>query len=476
MSLKDLLNKVKELSKELDQLRPISPERERRIMEKFRLDWNFNSNHIEGNQLSYGETKALLLYGITAQGKPLKDHIEIQGHDEALKYIEEVIKQTRPFTENFIRELHQMILKEPYEADAITPDGNPTKRLIQIGQYKTTPNHVLTKTGETFRFASPEETPAKMNDLVAWVRTELDRIEVSPVLLAAEFHYRFIRIHPFDDGNGRLVRILMNFILMMKGYPPVIIKTEKKDEYFGALQQADSGNLEFFFEYIGEQLVRSLDIMIKGAKGEPIEELDDVDKELALLKEQLKKEEDVRFSKNSETILVLWQNSFYNLFETVHNKLTQFDELFLTKIEGCYVNGGIGMMDGDRYNSDINRRFDEVIQLVKKREKLTDVNSKRIIEQQLSSNRFDTIVYQCTWDGFKKNRDNPFDLEVAIEVRFDKMKYHVKGGASSHEAFKLISRLYHEILSSSEIEMIANSLAKQTLANIKKNLNLPLHN
>lgn len=218
--------KAESLKEVLDDLRPLSKEQEAIIMHKFRLDWNYNSNNLEGNSLSYGETKALLLHGITAQGKPLKDHFEITGHNEAIKWVEDLVRGEHPLTENFIRELHTLLLKSPYEVKAITSDGQPTTRRIAIGQYKTAPNHVRTKTGEIFRFATPEETPAKMHDLIQWYRDRSEEPDVNPILLAAEFHYRFIRIHPFDDGNGRTARILMNFILMKFGYPPAIIKTE----------------------------------------------------------------------------------------------------------------------------------------------------------------------------------------------------------------------------------------------------------
>ena len=122
MTLQSNLKKIHVLYKELEELRPIDKSAEQRIMEKLRLEWNFHSNHIEGNRLEYGETKALLLFDITAQGKPLKDHIEMQAHNEALKYIEEVLKEERPLTEQFIREIHQMILKEDYQTPAITSE------------------------------------------------------------------------------------------------------------------------------------------------------------------------------------------------------------------------------------------------------------------------------------------------------------------------------------------------------------------
>lgn len=310
------IEKVVQFKKELDLLRPLKAEDELRIMQKFRLDWNYHSNHLEGNTLTYGETKALLLFGITAQGKPLQEHLEMSGHDEAIKWIEEVVKEQRPLTENFIRQLHELLLKKPYEVDAITPDGKPTKKKIQIGSYKKTPNHVKTKTGEIFRFASPEETPAMMQNLLCWYNKKRKESDLDPVLFAAEFHYRFIRIHPFDDGNGRMARILMNFILMSFGYPPVIIKTEDKENYFTALRQADAGILSAFIAYICNNLITSLEIMLKGARGESIEETDDIDKELMLL--QLKfKEQGIgeKKYKSIETIKNVCQKSLFPLLK-----------------------------------------------------------------------------------------------------------------------------------------------------------------
>ncbi len=130
------------LKNELDTLRPLDNEAEARIMQKFRLDWNYHSNNIEGNSLTYGETRALILFGITAQGKPLKDHFEITGHNEAINWILEIVKDETPLTEKFIRELHTLLLKESSYKEAQTPDGKPTRRKIEVGKYKTLPNHV----------------------------------------------------------------------------------------------------------------------------------------------------------------------------------------------------------------------------------------------------------------------------------------------------------------------------------------------
>lgn len=294
-------------------------------MQKLRLDWNYHSNHLEGNSLTFGETKALILFGITAAGKPLKDHFEMTGHDEAVKWVEDVVKEGRPLTENFIRELHKLILKEPYEMPTVTPEGIPAKRIIHVGEYKTSPNHVLTPTGEIFRFATPEETPAMMHDLLEWYRAKESDPETHPLLLAAEFHYKFIRIHPFDDGNGRTARILMNFVLMKHGYPPVVVKTEDKANYIAALQQSDAGIIAPFIEYIGENLAHSVEIMLRGARGENIDEPDDVDKEIALIEQKLKGIRDDNSKPKSEEVLKsIFEHSLSRLFEKHQKEISKF--------------------------------------------------------------------------------------------------------------------------------------------------------
>ncbi|MDR6968685.1 Fic family protein [Flavobacterium arsenatis] len=312
-----------DLKKELDNLRPIDKEQEDRIMQKFRLDWNYHSNHLEGNSLTYGETKALILFGVTAQGKALKDHFEITGHNEAIDWVIDMIKGERPLTENFIRELHVLLLKESSEKPAITPDGKPTTKRINVGSYKTSPNHVQTVTGEIFYFATPEETPAKMTDLLNWYKEKIQEKDVNPIFLASEFHYKFIRIHPFDDGNGRTARILMNFILMQFGFPPVIIKTEDKSNYFIALQLADAGNIEAFIKYIAQNLVRSLQIMIAGAKGESVEEPDDLDKEIALLEQRL-----TSIDETKNSTILLFSKSVFKLFDDLLFNMSKFKKLY----------------------------------------------------------------------------------------------------------------------------------------------------
>jgi len=418
--------KAIQLKAKLDALRPLKKEDEARIMQKFRLDWNYHSNHLEGNSLTYGETKALLLFGITAQGKPLKDHIEVTGHNEAISWVWDILKQNRPLTENFIRELHKLILKEPYEVDALTPDGKPTKKKVKIGEYKTTPNHVKTKTGEIFRFATPEETPAKMHDLMVWYRDKIEEKEVNPILLAAEFHYKFIRIHPFDDGNGRTARILMNFILMQFGYPPVVIKTEDKQNYIATLEQADAGIFEPFIDYITTNLCHSLELMLKGVKGESIEEPDDIDKEIKLLEKRFKG------SKNSHEILK--NNS--SIAELFRNSIEKASNIFTLKN---------GMLKA------FYKNHNSIILINRKAEFLSYDEAKTAFSRQFF--KIDIIQMTSKFSSFKKIGYEDLSYKSEISFNFYKSYYTVR---DSHNIY-LIQKLYNQQLTESEITQLINS-------------------
>jgi len=273
MSLQQTIEKTDALKAELDALRPIQPEYEARLKQKFRLELTYNSNSIEGNSLTFGETKTLLLHGITTGNKPLQDYREVEAHNKVLLEIESLEDKRVVFSGQRIREYHaKMLGGEPFRIVAETLDGGQTTRLVTPGRYKIEPNHVRTITGETFYFEEPgAATEAAMTDLIDWCNKEIAERKLHPLVFATELHYRFIRIHPFDDGNGRMARILMNIILEISAYPPVIVLQEDKVEYLRSLRVADGGNVDTFTEYIGNRLLASLEYSISVAKGKLVE-------------------------------------------------------------------------------------------------------------------------------------------------------------------------------------------------------------
>ncbi|MBX9808345.1 MAG: Fic family protein [Flavobacteriaceae bacterium] len=430
-----------ELKNQLDNLRPIDKEKEAIILQKFRLDWNYHSNHLEGNSLTYGETKALILFGITAQGKPLKDTLEITGHNEAINWVIDLVKGERPLTENFIRELHSLLLKDSYK-ESKNAEGVLVPRKISAGKYKTTTNHVETVTGEIFYFATPEETPAKMHDLLNWYSEKTKEENINPILVAAEFHYRFIRIHPFDDGNGRTARIVMNFILMQFGFPPVIIKTEDKTNYFAALQMADAGNIEAFVNYIAQNLVRSLEIMIAGAKGESIEEEDDLDKEIALLEQKLSGFGEVEKPKKTKVnILDIINGTVIKTVKSLEKASDKLTSFYFSNILTYEV----------KNKSDLNYSLNKKVKF----KDTIDVNNLDDLIKLISE---ETMYFNIFYKNkkFKKDDFDYVDFTYQINFLFFENSYSVK----PYNHFTL-SKDYGTQLTDSEIDKIVKSEVKR---------------
>ena len=221
-------------------LQPLSAKDRERLSRRFTVDFNFNSNHIEGNTLTYGQTEILLLFGKVIGEADVRDVQEMAASNVGLRMMEEEASlKGIPLTQNFIRTLHKTILRENYTIYHNLPGGMQTSYVIHAGQYKTRQNSVITRYGDRFEYASPEETPGMMGDLVDWYNTVEQEGRLSPVELAALFHYRYIRIHPFEDGNGRIARLMVNYILTRHGYPMIVVRSRRKNEYLEALHQTD---------------------------------------------------------------------------------------------------------------------------------------------------------------------------------------------------------------------------------------------
>ena len=221
-------------------IQPLSEHDKERLSRKFTIDFNYNSNHIEGNTLTYGQTELLLLFGKVVAEAEMKDLEEMKAHNVGLKMMQvEAGEMQKPLTETFIRQLHKILLREDYTVYRNLPGGVQTSYTIHAGCYKTRPNSVITRYGDRFEYASPEETPALMNDLIAWYNEAEQSGEYTPVQLAALFHYRYIRIHPFEDGNGRIARLMVNFILSRHNYPMIVVRSRKKSHYLEALHKSD---------------------------------------------------------------------------------------------------------------------------------------------------------------------------------------------------------------------------------------------
>ncbi len=221
-------------------IQPLSEKDRVRLSRRFTVDFNYNSNHIEGNTLTYGQTEILLLFGKVIGEADVRDVEEMTASNVGLRMMmEEATMKDIPLTQNFIRTLHKTLLREDYTVYRNLPGGMQTSYVIHAGQYKTRPNSVITRYGDRFEYATPEETPGFMSDLVDWYNMAEREGKLSPVELAALFHYRYIRIHPFEDGNGRIARLMVNYILTRHNYPMIVVRSREKSKYLEALHQSD---------------------------------------------------------------------------------------------------------------------------------------------------------------------------------------------------------------------------------------------
>ena len=391
-----VLNEIDRLKGELDELRPLPPEVVARVEQKLRIESNYHSNAVEGNALTLGETRSLILHGLTARGKPMRDHLDIQGHDQAVKTIERAVKDEEPLTEVFIRNLHRVLLKEPYENAAVTPDGRRSTRRITPGDYKTTPNNVVTSTGEIYHFTPPEQVKPAMSDLLDWYRAR-EAAGEHPIITAATVHYRFVRIHPFDDGNGRMARLLMNLILIRHGHTVAIVQSDHRERYLQELERADrTEDIAQFIDYIASCCAYALNVYLNEARGEPIEAPEDIDHEIAIFKRTVMRgsESAHRFALRQYVESVA--HPFYRHFDV---KLTSISSGITWDTSSWMTVAGIGV-DGAVFKEDFYGTESVVPKAVP--EKGSEINIKF---------HFDIMTFQNTGKSLIFSVDSTLDSE-----------------------------------------------------------------
>lgn len=240
--LRDILE---EKLKKLNKLRPISSTMLLKLKERFEVEMTYNSNAIEGNTLTLKETYWVIQQGITVKGKSLKDHLEAKNHKEALDYLYELIGHETPhfINEHLIKELHTLVIQDI--------DKNIAGKYRNIDVFITGTKHVP---------PSALEVPHQMSALIAWAKANYKKLDV--IEFASIFHHKFVHIHPFQDGNGRVGRLLMNIFLLHYGFPLTIIQKNDRQKYYRVLSAADVGNYKPLVGFVSQAVLRSLNIYL----------------------------------------------------------------------------------------------------------------------------------------------------------------------------------------------------------------------
>lgn len=255
-----MYEKIEELKVRLDALRPFKPEMQEKIDSELTPRRIYFTNAFEDNTLTLEETRYYLETQRMSGGKLEREFHEIKGVLEAIKYLKRMAEASQDLTEENIKNLHAA-LTEPIDQE---------ERYFH-GQYKTRDMPILGEDGSRINFSPHEKVPEEMEALLAWYYH--DSGQLHPVEAAARFHYRFSLIHPFTDGNGRVARLLDDFILEKTGYGPAIV--EDRQRYFTVLKSADQNldpadrvrssqkaDLSAFIEVLGECSAKSMELML----------------------------------------------------------------------------------------------------------------------------------------------------------------------------------------------------------------------
>ena len=186
---------------------------------RFSQSFAYNTNAIEGSELTPKEVAAIAEKGEWPTGKPISDVAEAQGVMEAIAHLRET---KDPLSLALIRRLHWLVFR-----NSKTFAGEFRRRGVEV----------LVKDGKgtvIHRGAPSEKVPGLLKELAAWY--EGNKRKYPPLVLAAVVHNQFENIHPFADGNGRVGRLLLNYVLLSHGLPPVSIDLSRRKRYYNALQ------------------------------------------------------------------------------------------------------------------------------------------------------------------------------------------------------------------------------------------------
>lgn len=446
MSYSEKREQVDLLHQKINAHGELSAEVKKKINYKFRLDWNYYSNSMEGNTLTMDETRSVMVGNLTVGGKPIKDVLEMKGHDEVIADILKIGKGELRLSEKRIKEIHKGIM---YEEDK--------EKEKKIGIWKTEPNCVINYKGEKFEFVAPIDVPEQMHDLLNKTNAAIDAMQQNkshsphPLDVALQFHLDYVIIHPFYDGNGRTARILTNLLLISFGYPPFWVKTNERNiynQYIGDIQ-GYGGNPDMFFEFAADMILRSQNLVLDAIEGKDISEEDDLDKELALLKSQLKGENVLTNSATSDNICDAVEVNIIPIFILIEEKCEALKEFFF----------------------DTNRRIEFQIEggrtkIVGTKDSKWEELQENWLERQVrrEGNKIRRLRYSYELKGFKKTFSaNSF--WVNMEVKFNDYNYSIQTERSRNQPIQIP---YGKQLGKDEMQTFITPMIMEIIEGIKQ--------
>jgi Fic family protein len=311
-------------------------------------------------QWDRGVTETLVEQGITsaliphdAGESPELVAAMIQDAEAAIESLFTIVSGKQPLTIHLINQLHA----------AVTNSQPTTKKLVKVGDrewfedrpfikgaFKQAENHVRLKDGRVHQYCPVLQTPTEMENLVRW-HLEHEKAGLPPEVSSAWLHHRFTQIHPYEDGNGRVARLLASIILIKAEWFPLVMTNDRNEDYRAALLAADLGDLgplvQVFSTSIEAGFLRALDIAPKTPAKQPVDQvIEALKRRLETRKTNMRAQWD-RAKTMADTIAKRATNAFGEL----RNKLTPIDPSFrIRAMDDTVVRNERGADFAQRFN------------------------------------------------------------------------------------------------------------------------------
>jgi Fic family protein len=405
MSYTEKLKIIDLLQQEINKQGALSTEVKKQINYRFSLDWNYYSNSMEGNTLTKDETRSVMVGNITVGGKPIKDVMEMEGHNHVISEIIRIGKGDARLSEKRIKDIHKGIMY------AATPAEKK-----KIGEWKLKSNFVKNYKGKDFYFTAPEDVPEEIHRLLNKTNAEIDSIVAKkktaphPVSVALDFHLKYVSIHPFFDGNGRTSRILCNLILISFGYPPFVIKEDERENYYRYLAdiQSEGGDPDLLYEFMADLIIRSQKIVLDAIAGKDISAPEDFDKEIELLKRLQNPPKEV-IKKSKKVMQEILKEVYFPLILETDKHLSKLNKLFKSHHWAYFPEP-----QPPKYGIPMMPEIDTLRNVIQKLYTVTE-------EKESSYHGFKAVYWLMDY-----NDQDEFSLEVSFKIRFSETTYQVE--------------------------------------------------
>ncbi len=332
-----------------------------------------------------GFLASLISHGDTnIEKSKLLNHL--QDHLEAVDFIFDIVKENRPLTKGFICELHQLTTRHQTFAEGRDQFGNKTKIALIKGRFKIRENNPTREDGTLIMYCSPDHVEAEMDRLILLYQEMTDK-NVHPLIIASWVHHAFTTIHPFQDGNGRVVRLVASLILIKYNYFPItVLREEAKIKYIEALELADIGQPQKLVSYFGEIQKRNIEAALN-IKEVTTSTLTDV---TAILKQKIQK------SQNKPKSLQFQQE------QTLSKRRLQVYECCNTFLQD--------------YKNRLNQEFGDTLEVLMDSAKPDNISKQQYYDTQIVAY---AAQHRYFFNRFLPKSYFTFTINVAVHKKYD---------------------------------------------------------